>query len=306
MRKMRHATGAADPVSRARTTGRGFDTSGLLTRGLLPFVIIAGLSVGLLWFTAIYEGSLRDPRYLDGWLLAGGMGLQLFFHIGIKSGFSPRSVLRWRTFHILLGYLLIAVFVSHCDFSWPDTALEWMLWIGFVFVTMSGAANAFFVWSMRSKLLADSSLSFERIPIRRAELERDVQAAIMAEDPAHTALGLPPPPYDAWIADLYANQLREFLQGPRHAVAHLIGSQRPLRFLIDEIDEVSRYVDARNRDKLGVIRDVVVEKDGLDFAHVHLGLSRGLMLLHVPITYALIVLTVAHVMIVYAFASGGW
>ena len=304
---MRHATGAAGPTFKARTTGNGFGTAGFLTRGLLPFVMIAGLSGGLFWFTAIYEGSLRDPRYLDGWLLAGGMGLQLFFHIGIKSGiFSPRSVLRWRTFHIVLGYLLIAAFVSHCDFSWPDTAFEWMLWIGFVLVTMSGAASAFFVWSMRSKLLADSSLSFERIPIRRAELERDVQAAIMADDPAHTALGLPPPPYDAWIADLYANQLREFLQGPRHALAHLIGSQRPLRHLIDEIDEVSRYVDARNRDKLGVIRDLVIEKDGLDFAHVHLGLSRGLMFLHVPITYALVVLTVAHVVIVYAFASGGW
>ena len=133
---MRHATGAAGPTFKAKTTGNGFGTAGFLTRGLLPFVMIAGLSGGLFWFTAIYEGSLRDPRYLDGWLLAGGMGLQLFFHIGIKSGFfSPRSVLRWRTFHIFLGYLLIAAFVSHCDFSWPDTAFEWMLWIGFVLVT---------------------------------------------------------------------------------------------------------------------------------------------------------------------------
>jgi hypothetical protein len=303
---MRHAIGAAVPAFKPKTSGNGIGAAASLTRGLVPIVMIAGLSGGLLWFTAIYEGSLRDPRYLDGWLLAGGMGLQLFFHIGIKSGFSPRFIRRWRSFHIFLGYLLIAAFVSHCNFSWPDTAFEWMLWIGFVLVTISGAASAFLVWSMRSKLLADGSLSFERIPIRRAELERDVQAAIMADDPAQMALGLPPPPYDAWIADLYANQLREFFQGPRHALAHLIGSQRPLRHLIDEIDEVSRYVDARNRDKLGVIRDFVIEKDGLDFAHVHLGLSRGLMFLHVPITYALIVLTIAHVMIVYAFASGGW
>lgn len=303
---MRQAIGAAGLTFKAKTSGNGFSTARSLTRGLLPIITIAGLSGGLFWLTSIYEGSLRDPRYLDGWVLAGGMGLQLFFHLAIKSGFSPRSVLRWRTFHIFLGYLLIAAFVSHCDFSWPDSAFEWMLWFGFVLVTMSGAASAFLVWSMRSKLLADSSLSFERIPVRRAELEREVQAAIMTDDPAHIALGLPQPPYDAWIADLYANQLREFLQGPGNALAHLIGSQRPLRHLIDEIDEVSRYVDARNRDKLDVIRDLVIEKDGLDFAHVHLRLSRGLMFLHVPITYALMVLTVAHVMIVYAFASGGW
>lgn len=88
---MRHATGAAGPTFKARTTGNGFGTAGFLTRGLLPFVMIACLSGGLFWFTAIYEGSLRDPRYLDGWLLAGGMGLQLFFHIGIKSGISRRG-----------------------------------------------------------------------------------------------------------------------------------------------------------------------------------------------------------------------
>ncbi len=303
---MRHATGAAGPAFPAKTNANGFGKAGLLTRGNLPFVVIVCLSAGLFWFTGVYESSLRDPRYFDGWLLASGMGLQLFFHVGIKSGFSPRFAMRWRSFHIFLGYLLIAAFVSHCDFSLPDTALEWVLWTGFVIVTLSGAASAFFTWSMRSKLVADSSLSFERIPIRRAELERDVQAAIMAEDPAHTALGLPPPPYDAWIADLYANQLRPFFQGPRHALAHLIGSQRPLKHLINEIDQVSRYVDARSREKLGVIRDLVIEKDGLDFAHIHLGLSRSLMLLHVPITYALVVLTLAHVIIVYAFASGGW
>ncbi len=303
---MRHATGTAGSAFQVKTKGNAFETAGVLSRAVLPVAAIAGLSGGLFWFTGVYESSLRDPRYLDGWLLAGGMALQLAFHIAIKSGFSPRTIMRWRVFHIFLGYLLIAAFVSHCDFSWPDTALEWILWAGFVVVTLSGAACAFLTWTIRSKLLADSNLTLERIPARRVELERDVQAAIISEDPAQMALGLPPPPYDAWIADLYANQLRAFFKGPRHALGHLIGSQRPLKHLIDEIDEVSRYVDARSREKLSVIRALVIEKDGLDFAHAHLGLSRALMFLHVPVTYALVVLTLAHVVIVYAFASGGW
>jgi hypothetical protein len=306
MRAMRHATTAAGPSFRPKAIGGRFGAAGTLARGLFPIVAIAGLTAVLFWFIGIYQSSLRDPRYLDGWLLAGGMSLQLFFHVGIKSGFSPRAVKLWRSFHIFLGYVLIAAFVSHCDVSWPDTAFEWALWTGFVAVTSSGVAGTYFAWSMRTKLRVDSTLSFERIPIRRAELERDVQAAIMAEDPAHTALGLPSPPYEAWIADLYANQLRAFFKGPRHTFAHFAGSQRHLKQIIDEIDEVSRYVDARSREKLGVIKTLVIEKDGLDFAHVHLGLSRGLMFVHVPITYALVVLTVAHVVIAYSFTSGGW
>jgi len=50
----------------------------------------------------------------------------------------------------------------------------------------------------------------------------------------------------------------------------------------------------------------VVEKDRLDFARVSLGLTRGWLFVHVPVTYALMVLMVLHVLVVYAFSSGAW
>jgi hypothetical protein len=48
----------------------------------------------------------------------------------------------------------------------------------------------------------------------------------------------------------------------------------------------------------------VVEKDRLDFARVYLGLTKGWLFVHVPLTYALIILTVLHVVVVYAFSMG--
>jgi len=50
----------------------------------------------------------------------------------------------------------------------------------------------------------------------------------------------------------------------------------------------------------------VIEKDRLDFAQVYLGLNKGWLFVHVPVTYALMVLTVLHVVIVYAFSTGPW
>lgn len=285
---------------------RSHAKSGTVARRIGPLAAIAGLSAGLIWFVPVYDSSLHDPRYLDGWILVVGMVLQLLFHIGIKSGFSPQAVKRWRSLHLLLGYVLIAAFASHCAFTLPDTAFEWALWSGFVGITASGAAAAFFSWSVRSKYRAEKALSFERIPLRRAELERETQAIIMAENPANKALGLPPAPYDAWISDLYANQLLAFFQRPRHASTHLIGSQRPLKQLINDIDEVLPYVDAYSRTKLNAIKAAVIEKDSLDFAHFNLSLSRGLLLLHVCATYTTSVLTVAHIIVVYSFASGSW
>ena len=106
--------------------------------------------------------------------------------------------------------------------------------------------------------------------------------------------------------DLYTTHLRDFFQGQRNFTAHLIGSQRPLKRLTDEIDNLSRYVDQQSQEKLAAIKNLVVEKDRLDFARVYLGLTKGWLFVHVPVTYALMVLTVLHVLVVYAFSSGAW
>ena len=268
-------------------------------------LLIAAISGGLFWLVWIYGNGLRDPRYLDGWVLAGGMALQLSFHIAIKTAsLSPKSAARWRKIHILVGYLLIAAFISHSDFSLPDTGFEWALWTGFVLVTLSGIFGTYLAWSLRVKHALDERIGYDRIPTRRAELARDVHAAVVRTDLAPAAIGLPRPPYDAWIMDLYSTHLRDFFQGPRNFAAHLIGSQRPLKRLTDEIDDLSAYVDRQSQEKLAVIKNLVVEKDRLDFARVYLGLTKGWLFVHVPLTYSLTVLTVLHILVVYAFSSG--
>jgi hypothetical protein len=269
-------------------------------------LLIAVISITLLWLVWIYGNALRHARYLDGWVLAGGMGVQLYFHLAIKTAsLSPKSAVRWRKLHIFLGYLLIAVFVAHSDFSLPDTAFEWALWAGFVSVTLSGMFGAYLTWSLQARRRVDEGITFERIPARCAELAQEVHAAVGKTDPSAAAIALPAPPYDAWIMELYRVHLRSFFQGPRNFSAHLIGSRRPLGRLTDEIDNLSRFVDQRGQDKLAAVRSLVIEKDHLDFARVYLGLARGWVFVHVPATYALIVITVLHVLVAYAFSARG-
>ncbi len=287
--------------------GRGSGSAGYLISQTVQGLLILAISGGLSWLVWIYGNGLRDPRYLDGWVLAGGMSLQLYFHIAKKTAsLSPKSATRWRKIHIFFGYLLIAAFILHSDFSLPDTGFEWALWAGFVLVVLSGIFGTYLSWSLQAKRRIDEGIGYDRIPTRRAELARDAHATVAETGPAPAAIALPAPPYDAWIMDLYTTRLRDFFQGQRNFTAHLIGSQRPLKRLTDEIDDLSRYVDQPSREKLAAIKGLVVEKDQLDFAHVYLGLTKGWLFVHVPVTYALIVLTVLHVLVVYAFSSGAW
>jgi hypothetical protein len=294
-------------VSGGSIGGRGPGLAGYLNSQTVQGLLLASISVGLFWLVWIYGNGLRDPRYLDGWVLAGGIGLQLFFHIAIKTRrLSPKSAMRWRKVHIFFGYLLIAAFISHSHFSLPDTGFEWALWASFVLVTLSGIFGTYLAWSLQAKRGIDERVGYDRIPARRAELAREVHAAVSKTDPAAAAIGLPAPPYDAWIMDLYAAHLRDFFQGQHNFTAHLLGSQRPLKRLTDEIDTLSTYVDQRSQEKLSGIKTLVVEKDRLDFARVYLGLTKGWLFVHVPVTYALLVLMVLHVIVVYAFSSGTW
>ena len=287
--------------------GRGPGLAGYFNSQAVQGLLIAAISFGLFWLVWIYGNGLRDPRYLDGWVLAGGVSLQCFFHIAVKTrSLSPKSAMRWRKMHIFFGYLLVAAFISHSDFSLPDTGFEWALWASFVLVTLSGIFGTYLAWSLQAKRGIDERVGYDRIPTRRAELARDVHAAVAKTDPATASIGLPAPPYDAWIMDLYTAHLRDFFQGQRNFTAHLIGSQRPLKRLTDEIDTLSSYVDQRSQEKLAAIKNLVVEKDRLDFARVYLGLTKGWLFVHVPVTYALMVLMVLHILVVYAFSSGAW
>ena len=70
------------------------------------------------------------------------------------------------------------------------------------------------------------------------------------------------------------------------------------------MSETNEHIDKQSQMKLAAIKDMVVEKDSLDFARVYLGLAKGWLFVHVPVTYSLIVLTVLHILVVFAFSSG--
>ena len=270
-------------------------------------LIILVISAAMFWLVWIYGNGLRDPRYLDGWILAVGMSLQLGFHIAIKTArLSPKSAMRWQKIHIFAGYFLIAAFISHSDFSLPDTALEWALWACFVLVTLSAILGTYLAWSLDVKRGNGERIGVDRIETRRAELAQDLHAIVAKKDLANPAIALPAAPYDDWVMDLYTNHLSHFFKGQRNSAAHLLGSHRPLKRLTDEIDGLSRYIDKQGQDKLTAIKSLVAEKDRLDFAGAKLQLTKGWLFVHVPVSYALIILTIAHVAVVYAFSSGDW
>jgi len=266
--------------------------------GVLRNVAVTAIAVAVLyWLVGLYDTALRDPRFLDGWILAAIILVQLSFHFRKQRPTRwAGQVSSWMTIHIYAGYFVIAAFIMHTDFSLPDSLLEWALWSVFVLVALSGAVGAYLSRAIPGKLEQGATqMTLENIPALRFKLAGEVDA--LALDSVEKVGSLA-------ISEFYVDRLRGFFRKPRNLVAHLRGSRRPLTRMCNELDNLERYVDEPGKETLESIKDLVVAKDNLDFQYAHQGLLQTWLFLHIPATYCLIVLSVLHVAVVYAYSTG--
>ena len=74
--------------------------------------------------------------------------------------------------------------------------------------------------------------------------------------------------------------------------------------LLNEIENMERYLNQREKQFAKRLRDLVNKKDELDF-HYSLNLAlKAWLLVHVPLTYGLLILAALHLVVVYAFGGG--
>jgi hypothetical protein len=178
--------------------------------------------------------------------------------------------------------------------------------MSFVLVSASGMFGTYLLWLTQAKRPIDASVSLSRIPALRAELRQSMLAIAAASNATSPNVDLPELPYDGWIREFCETDSMAFLERRSNVLGHLVGSQRHLSLFTDAIDNLARYVDQPGKAKLATLKTLAIEKDRLDFTQVSLGLSRGWLFVHVPITYSLLILTVVHIVVAYSFSSGLW
>lgn len=268
-----------------------------MAKGLQNVALTSLAIMFLFWLDWLYDTSLRDHSFFSGWVLFTGMAAQWLFHIRKQLPMLPLGrAASWLKSHIYMGYFVIAAFLLHTEFSWPDNMFEWTLWSLFALVASSGVMGAYLSWSVPAKLEQFSGqITFDTIPAIRYRLEKKASDLAISSVSETGSLA---------ISDVYANVLHGFFVRPQNLLAHLRGSQRPLRQICDELTTLERYVDEAGKTTLRSIKNLAVAKDRLDFQYAHQGLLHSWLFIHIPATYCLIVVVFLHVAIIYAYSSG--
>ncbi|MDA7948480.1 MAG: hypothetical protein MPJ78_13525 [Hyphomicrobiaceae bacterium] len=266
---------------------------------LVRNVVVTVVAIAaLFWVVGQYETALRNPRFLDGWILAGGMLAQLAYHVRkLLPALTLGRAASWLKMHVYVGYFVIAAFLLHTSFSAPETSLEWVLWILFVVVSVSGVLGLYLTRAIPARLqhMSADQVTFEQIGAARAKLAGEVDGLMLNSVKSAAS---------AALSDYYADHLYSYFRKPRHVAAHLVGSQYPLQAMCDNLDRLESQPDTKAREVLEKLKAYVVAKFDLDHQYALQGLQHAWLFIHIPATYCLIAMSVLHTMIVYAYSSG--
>lgn len=254
-------------------------------------------SVAVLWAYFRYTPHFPRLDYFSGALLFTVMVILTLYNGRKKLPFLPLGTSEgWLQFHVYAGFLTVVLFLVHIQFRAPRGWFDAMLATLYLLVTISGIAGLALTRTIPKRLTTrGGEVLFERIPAIRRHLQAQAETL---------ALKAMPETHSATIADFYVRHLQDFFDRPRNLYLHLLEVRRPLNLLQNKINDLDRYLNAGERETLDKIALLVRQKDGLDYHQALQLLLRGWLFVHIPLTYSLMIFSVVHIILVYAFSGG--
>ncbi len=260
---------------------------------LIVFTILAYLVWKLckirLSATSIYSG-------------AGLLGLTIFlalFNARKKLPFLPLlKASTWLQFHIYLGFFSVVLFLLHIDFRIPSGVLEIVLAVIFSIVAVSGMIGLFISRTL-PKLMNQSGqpASYERIPQLRRQIRESVQVLVLKAEETCESSTLP---------EFYLEHLSSYLESRPSVYRSLNPSKRRLSHrLMNELEARLRYLSDEEKVIASEIEEWIATKENLDYQDASQRILKGWLFIHIPFTWSLILLGIAHGVFALLYAGNG-
>lgn len=262
-------------------------------------MILLGVTVLVVWVSQkLFLGLLEVPSYVTGWFLSGAIALVTTLPLR-KKIIVPAlgSAAWWYQVHLVCGWLAVVLFFLHLPWRLPSGWLDVTLAVMFVLCALSGILGFTIIQIFPRRLtLKGEEIFFSRIPAIREQLKSQVERLVFTviQETGSTTL-----------ADYYTTRLLDYFSRSCHIWTHLIASGRPRFAILTEMNDLIRYLDDRERDTLERMIVLVKKKEILDVHHALQGALRRWLLVHAPLTWALWLLIVLHIIMAYGFREGG-
>ena len=269
-------------------------------------------SVVALFVFQAYSVTLSRSQYLSGGFLLAAVVFLAAYNVRKKLPFLPLgSSAAWLQFHIYVGWFTFFLFMIHVEFRVPNGFLESFLALLYLVAALSGVLGLWISKRYPPRIARHNQahlgstesesrkfgeeLIFERIPVYIRQVREKAEELIVRSVEESKSSSL---------ADFYSDRLHVYFSGPRNFWLHNMESSRPLDSLIWEVGVLLRYLSEKEQAILVELSELIRIKDQIDYRYALQAMLKWWLFCHVPLTYCLLILTAAHVVVVYAFSVG--
>ncbi len=260
--------------------------------GVLGALALVALATGL----ELRGLAVGRTGFASGWAL---LGLTLALAaLGLRKRLvllPLGSVARWSAWHAGLGLGAMLLFAQHLHWELPTGRFETILAGVYLVTVLSGVAGWALAWVLPRRLTTRGGTAIaERIPGYRHRLWEQAESLVAQGSRSPSAVAL---------LELHRDRLLWFFAEPRHRFAHLLGSTRHRRRLLEALDGIRRYATPEERPSMDALGELIRAKDDLDCQWALQGLLRAWLWVHVPFATGTLLLVPLHGVLAYAVAA---
>ncbi len=269
----------------------------LALRRLLLGCATLAAAVAVVWVHGNLSATHPLLPYASGWVLFALMLGLTAYNARKKLPFLPLFSSRlWLQIHVYAGLVTAVVYGLHAGWRVPAGWFEGILAALFTLVTASGLVGWWLSRQIPRRLTTvGGEVPYERIPLIRHELQREAEAVALKAIPEQGATTL---------ADFYNRDLSGYFAATQPFWRSIFSTRRRLNALLGSLAETRRYLTAAENANADRLADLIRQKDALDFQRSSQLALKAWLFVHIPLTYALLLYSVVHVVLVYAFSGG--
>ena len=265
----------------------------------ISYLIITLIALFLAGFLAFNEQRTRlhlgQPAVVTGGALVAIMFFLASFNARKKLSMLPLGNAKtWLKLHVVGGFLALLFFWIHTRTLWPLGNYEQILAFLFYLLTANGIVG-YILQRIYPGHLTQTGLEiiYERIPAEIVEIREHAESLILEctkETGAET------------LAQYYLETLDWFFRKPRFFASHAVGRQKARHWLRQQLAVVKHYLNDSERVYLAKLQVLAEMKNKVDVHYAIQTILKSWLLIHIPLTVAVVVFTVWHILLVHIYA----
>lgn len=267
------------------------------TRRKWNALLSSAVTLALLVFIYLYGTPLYRLQIWSGWILFVLIVLLLSYNLRKKLTMLPLGKASlWMQCHAYLGLIAVVMFFQHISFRMPSGHFEVVLAVAFIITAVSGIVGLLLSRIIPKYLtLRGEEVIFERIPLFSAKLRTKAEEVLtQCTQETHSKV----------LFEYYQHHLAEFFFEPKNCFYHLCGSTAPWRRMLNKHQTFCRFLSAEELVYADRLQGLMQQKDDLDYHYALQGLLKAWPFIHYPVSFALLILALLHITLVYAFVGG--